>query len=80
MVTWNAFATAAFSQLTTEQAIAGANRHNYGLSIVDQEGRVLKERSAGAEQIVALMSLIDMVSTARHARPVPIVMDTPLGR
>jgi DNA sulfur modification protein DndD len=73
------FATAAFSELTTEKTYSGLKiNQNYGLSIVDQAGRVLKERSAGAEQVVAL-SLIDGLNrTARKAGP--IVMDTPLGR
>jgi len=73
------YATAAFSELTTEKTYSGLQiNQNYGLSIVDQAGRVLKERSAGAEQIVAL-SLIDGLNrTARKAGPV--VMDTPLGR
>lgn len=73
------YATAAFSELTTEETYTGLQiNQNYGLSIVDQAGRVLKERSAGAEQIVAL-SLIDGLNrTARKAGP--IVMDTPLGR
>lgn len=72
-------ATAAFAELTTEQSYSGLQiNHNYGLSIIDQSGRILKERSAGAEQIVAL-SLIDGLNrTARKAGP--IVMDTPLGR
>lgn len=73
------YATATFAELTTEKKYSGLEiNHNYGLSILDQEGRVLKERSAGAEQIVAL-SLIDGLNrTARKAGPV--VMDTPLGR
>ncbi len=73
------FATAAFAELTTEKTYSGLQiNQNYGLSIVDQAGRVLKERSAGAEQVVAL-SLIDGLNrTARKAGP--IVMDTPLGR
>ncbi len=73
------FATAAFAALTTEYSYSGLQiNSNYGLSIIDQAGRVLKERSAGAEQIVAL-SLIDGLNrTARKAGP--IVMDTPLGR
>ena len=72
-------ATAAFAELTTEESYSGLQiNNNYGLSIVDEAGRVLKERSAGAEQIVAL-SLIDGLNrTARKAGP--IVMDTPLGR
>lgn len=73
------YATAAFAELTTEDTYSGLRiNQNYGLSIVDQSGRILKERSAGAEQIVAL-SLIDGLNrTARKAGP--IVMDTPLGR
>lgn len=73
------FATSAFSELTTEKTYKGLRiNQSYGLSIVDQSGRMLKERSAGAEQIVAL-SLIDGLNrTARKAGP--IVMDTPLGR
>ncbi len=73
------YATAAFSKLTTEKTYSKLQiNQNYGLSIVDHAGRVLKERSAGAEQIVAL-SLIDGLNrTARKAGPV--VMDTPLGR
>tara|TARA_B100000446_G_C10552524_1_gene341217 strand:+ start:2779 stop:4761 length:1983 start_codon:yes stop_codon:yes gene_type:complete len=73
------YATSAFAELTTEKSYSGLQiNHNYGLSIVDQAGRVLKERSAGAEQVVAL-SLIDGLNrTARKAGP--IVMDTPLGR
>jgi DNA sulfur modification protein DndD len=72
-------ATKAFAELTTEKTYSGLQiNQNYGLSIIDQEGRILKQRSAGAEQIVAL-SLIDGLNrTARKAGP--IVMDTPLGR
>ena len=72
-------ASRAFSELTTEKTYTGLEiNKNYGLSIIDHENRVLKERSAGAEQIVAL-SLIDGLNrTARKSGP--IVMDTPLGR
>lgn len=72
-------ATKAFAELTTEKTYSGLQiNQNYGLSILDQEGRVLKQRSAGAEQVVAL-SLIDGLNrTARKSGP--IVMDTPLGR
>ena len=72
-------ASKAFAQLTTESTYSGLeiNRH-YGLSILDENKRIIKERSAGAEQIVAL-SLIDGLSrTARKSGP--IIMDTPLGR
>lgn len=74
-----AHASKAFAELTTEKTYSGLQiNKSYGLSILDHEGRVLKERSAGAEQIVAL-SLIDGLNrTARKSGP--IVMDTPLGR
>ncbi|MCB9980243.1 MAG: AAA family ATPase [Rhodospirillales bacterium] len=73
------FATEAFSNLTTETTYKGLKiNENYGLTIVDREGRDVLQRSAGAEQIVAL-SLIDGLNrTARKTGP--IIMDTPLGR
>lgn len=72
-------ATEAFSKLTTEPTYKGLSiNENYGLTIVDREGRDVAQRSAGAEQIVAL-SLIDGLN--RTARKIgPIIMDTPLGR
>lgn len=72
-------ATQAFAQLTTESTYKGLRiNENYGLTIVDREGRDVAQRSAGAEQIVAL-SLIDGLNrTARKTGP--IIMDTPLGR
>lgn len=73
------FASSAFSQLTTEKTYAGLEiNSNYGLSILDHTGNVLKERSAGAEQIVALSLIDGLNKTARKSGP--IVMDTPLGR
>ena len=51
---------------------------NYGLTIIDEKGREVPERSAGAEQIVAI-SLIDGLNKAGR-RGGPIVMDTPFGR
>lgn len=73
------FASSAFSQLTTEKTYAGLEINgNYGLSILDHTGNVLKERSAGAEQIVALSLIDGLNKTARKSGP--IVMDTPLGR
>lgn len=73
------FASNAFSQLTTEKTYAGLEINgNYGLSILDHTGNVLKERSAGAEQIVALSLIDGLNKTARKSGP--IVMDTPLGR
>jgi DNA sulfur modification protein DndD len=73
------FASSAFKQLTTEKTYAGLEiNNNYGLSIIDHTGNVLKERSAGAEQIVALSLIDGLNKTARKSGP--IVMDTPLGR
>ena len=48
------------------------------MTILDTKGRSVQERSAGAEQIVAL-SLIDGLNRAGR-RGGPIVMDTPFGR
>lgn len=73
------YATTAFLELTTEKTYAGLQiNHNYGLSILDHAGRVLNERSAGAEQIVALALIDGLNRTARKEGP--IIMDTPLGR
>lgn len=72
-------ASDAFREMTTQQAYRGLQiNDNYGLSILDSQGRTVSMRSAGAEQIVAL-SLIDGLNrTGRSAGPV--VMDTPFGR
>ena len=72
-------ASDAFREMTTQQAYQGLQiNDNYGLSILDSQGRTVSMRSAGAEQIVAL-SLIDGLNrTGRSAGPV--VMDTPFGR
>ena len=73
------YATKAFKQITTEKTYSGLQiNQNYGLSILDQEGRIITERSAGAEQVVAL-SLIDGLNKTSGTKA-PIVMDTPLGR
>ena len=73
------FASKAFAELTTEKTYSGLEiNHNYGLSIIDHEGRTLKERSAGAEQVVALSLIDGLNKTARKSGP--IIMDTPLGR
>ena len=72
-------ATNAFKKLTSEKTYSGLQiNQSYGLSILDQEGRILTERSAGAEQVVAL-SLIDGLNRT-SGTSAPIVMDTPLGR
>lgn len=74
-----AHASAAFSELTTEKTYSGLEiNENYGLSILDHDQRIIKERSAGAEQIVALALIDGLNRTARKSGP--IVMDTPLGR
>ncbi len=73
------YATAAFKELTTEKTYAGLEINgNYGLSILDVDGGIIKERSAGAEQVVALALIDGLSRTARNAGP--IIMDTPFGR
>ncbi len=72
-------ATKAFKQITTEKTYLGLKiNQSYGLSILDKEERIVDERSAGAEQVVAL-SLIDGLNKTSGTEA-PIVMDTPLGR
>lgn len=73
------YASDAFRNLTSEPDYAKLEiNENYGLTILDAKGRPVQERSAGAEQIVAL-SLIDGLNRAGR-RGGPIVMDTPFGR
>ena len=73
------YASNAFSKLTTEKTYRGLEiNKNYGLSIIDHTGDIIKERSAGAEQIVALSLIDGLNKTARKSGP--IIMDTPLGR
>ncbi|MER8970349.1 AAA family ATPase [Mesorhizobium sp. M0808] len=69
----------AFLKMTTQKGYRGLEINtNYGLSILDGNGRKVPVRSAGAEQVVAL-SLIDGLN--RTGRSVgPVVMDTPFGR
>lgn len=68
-----------FRQLTTEPEYAGLQiNEQFGLQILDNEGRVIAERSAGAEQIVA-MSLIGALNRCA-TREGPIVVDTPFAR
>ena len=72
-------ATGTFLSLTTEEAYARLDINmNYGLTIVDREGRSVPLRSAGAEQVVAL-SLISGLNK-KSGRGLPMIMDTPLGR
>src|SRR5690606_12305032 len=51
---------------------------NYGLTILDENGKDVLVRSAGAEQVVAL-SLIGALKRLA-ARRRPVIMDTPFGR
>lgn len=68
-----------FKQLTTEEAYSGLSINNqYGLSLLDSNGKPIPGRSAGAEQIVAL-SLIGGLNRAA-VREGPVVMDTNFGR
>lgn len=68
-----------FTALTTEVAYSGLKiNEKYGLDIVDDEGRLIKRRSKGAEQVVAL-SLIAALNRCA-VREGPVVMDTPFGR
>jgi len=72
-------ATDAFKQLISEKTYLRLDiNENYGLSIIDRHGRNVPERSAGAEQIIALALIDGLNKTARKTGP--IVMDTPLGR
>ena len=68
-----------FRRLTTDKSYTGLSINDrYGLAIIDDGGREVSVRSAGAEQIVAL-ALIGALN--RNAvRQGPIVMDTPFGR
>lgn len=73
------YASHAFRNLTSEPDYSNLEiNENYGLTILDTKGRPVRERSAGAEQIVAL-SLIDGLNRAGR-RGGTIVMDTPFGR
>jgi len=73
------YATEAFKRLITEKSYSGLQiNQSYGLSILDDKGNVLNERSAGAEQVVALALIDGLNKTSRKKGP--IIMDTPLGR
>jgi DNA sulfur modification protein DndD len=72
-------ASESFLRLTTEKTYRELKiNENYGLSIIDRDGRTVSVRSAGAEQIVALALIDGLNRTARKSGP--IIMDTPLGR
>ena len=68
-----------FRAMTTEPDYAGLHINDrYGLTIVDSRGREIRERSAGAEQVVALALIGGLNRSA--TRQAPVVMDTPFGR
>lgn len=72
-------ATAIFRRLTTEPKYRNLHiNENYGLVIEDDEGRQIRDRSAGAEQVVA-MSLVGGLNRCTR-REAPMLIDTPLGR
>ena len=71
--------TEIFLSLTSEEDYSRlVINEQYGLSIVDQRGWEISERSAGAEQVVAL-SLVGALNRSA-VREGPVVMDTPFGR
>ena len=51
---------------------------SYGLEMIARDGSVVPQRSAGAEQVVAL-ALIDGLNRVGRS-PGPVIMDTPFGR
>jgi DNA sulfur modification protein DndD len=72
-------ATKIFRDLTTEKEYARLSiNEQYGLTILDSAGRIIRDRSAGAEQVVAL-ALIGALNRCA-LREGPVVMDTPFGR
>jgi DNA sulfur modification protein DndD len=72
-------ASAIFQTLTTDQSYSGLRINaQYGLTILDRDGRDVLVRSAGAEQVVAL-SLIGALNRLA-IRKGPVIMDTPFGR
>jgi len=74
----NRAATDTFIQLINEPGYSGLSiNEHYGLRMLDNHKRVVKEPSAGQAQIVAL-SLIDALT--KMAGKGPIIIDTPLGR
>jgi DNA sulfur modification protein DndD len=72
-------ASRVFLALTTEKTYRGLSINaNYGLTIIDKDGRAVSVRSAGAEQVVAMALLCALNQTAD--RPGPVVIDTPFAR
>jgi len=72
-------ATRIFKGLTSEQQYDKLKiNESYFLQILDDNNRVVKTRSQGAEQLVT-MSLIGALIEC-SVREAPVIMDTPLGR
>jgi DNA sulfur modification protein DndD len=68
-----------FRQLTTDPTYAGLSINDrYGLTIIREDGTPARQRSAGAEQVVAL-ALLGALNSLAVMRG-PVIMDTPLGR
>ena len=72
-------ASEAFLAMSTQSNYQGLRiNQSYGLTIVDQNGQEVPNRSAGAEQIVALSLIAGLTNAGRPLGP--MVMDTPFGR
>jgi DNA sulfur modification protein DndD len=68
-----------FMLLTTDKSYGGLRiNENYGLIIERPDGEPVSQRSAGAEQVVALslLAALNRLATRRG----PVIMDTPFGR
>jgi DNA sulfur modification protein DndD len=68
-----------FLSLTTDTTYQGLRiNENYGLVILRADGSEVDQRSAGAEQVVAmaLLGALNRLATKRG----PVIMDTPFGR
>jgi DNA sulfur modification protein DndD len=68
-----------FRSLTTDKSYKGLRiNENYGLLILREDGADVDQRSAGAEQVVAmaLLGALNRLATKRG----PVIMDTPFGR
>ena len=50
----------------------------YGLHIMGNDGNIVSQRSAGAEQVVALALIVGLNRVGKS--PGPVLMDTPFGR
>ncbi len=72
-------ATKLFVKMRSEPDFIGlAINERYGLSIIDSEGEIVHDRSAGYEHLVALALIGGLQACSTIAGPV--VMDSPFGR